>query len=116
MKTLIVLVLALSCDAVKFRKFFQKQNFQNLKIYIIARSFKLCNRTDPHLNECTREAAEYNIHQLTHPYNDLRVPGLKPLLIPTLTIGSGKRTVAVEQKFENCAFYGFENLEFKTFE
>ncbi|EFA05636.1 Circadian clock-controlled protein-like Protein [Tribolium castaneum] len=100
MKTLlIVFVVALKCQAVKF-----------------PHTFKLCKRSDPDFPKCLREAAEFNIHQLVHPFKDLRIPGLKPLLIPSLVIGSGKRAVAVEQRFHNCNFHGFEHVLLEKFE
>ncbi|XP_044260824.1 protein takeout-like [Tribolium madens] len=96
---IIILVVALKCQAVKF-----------------PHSFKTCKRSDPDFKKCVKEAAEYNIHQLVHPFKDLKLPGLKPLLIPTLVIGSGKRAVAVEQRFHNCNLHGFEHISFQKFE
>jgi hypothetical protein len=63
-----------------------------------------------------REAAAFNMHQLVHPFRDIQLPGLKPLKIPALTIGSGKRAVAVEQHYTDCNIYGFDHPEFDTFE
>ncbi|KAJ3650888.1 hypothetical protein Zmor_016964 [Zophobas morio] len=79
-------------------------------------SFKKCTLEQPDSKKCVKEAAEYNVHLLIHPFKDLHLPGLKPLLIPSLSIGSGKRAVAVEQHFNDCNIYGFDHVELEKFE
>ncbi|RZC38864.1 JHBP domain containing protein [Asbolus verrucosus] len=81
-----------------------------------ASSFKKCNRKEPDFASCVVEAAQTNIPQLTRPFSEVRLPSLDPLEIPSLVIGSGKATVAAEQRFHNCKIYGLDKVKVDKFE
>ncbi|RZC32122.1 takeout-like [Asbolus verrucosus] len=79
-------------------------------------SFKKCNRKTSDFNLCLPEAVESAVSQLNKPINEVGLPSLEPLQIPSLTIGAGTNAVGVEQNFKNVKLSGFTKIAVSKFD
>ncbi|EEZ97638.2 protein takeout [Tribolium castaneum] len=92
-----------------------------LIIFAVARSakfppnFKICNRKNPNLDECLKEAGFIGVRQATKDYPEIHLPNLNPLEVNEMKISAGSQGVVnVNQNFKNCKLYGVNTTSADT--
>ncbi|KAK9504734.1 hypothetical protein O3M35_011000 [Rhynocoris fuscipes] len=78
----------------------------------LPKTWKICKKSDPNMNECLKEAVNMAVHELTQGGNpSLGVLSMDPLRMNTLSIKQGTGPVSINLDFTEIDVIGLKNFE-----
>nr|AGM32444.1 hemolymph juvenile hormone binding protein (JHBP) [Coptotermes formosanus] len=75
--------------------------------------FHICNRNDPQLNNCVKEAIEQLRPKLKSGIPQLKMPSVDPMFIPKVRLVQGSGPVSIDSTFTDIYVTGITNFDIK---
>ncbi|KAJ1528364.1 hypothetical protein ONE63_006783 [Megalurothrips usitatus] len=75
---------------------------------------RTCNRHDPNIDECVKEAVELLRPHLAEGVPELGIPSCEPLIIPEVVVDQGSGAVTVTSIYRNVRVFGPSKFELRN--
>ncbi|KAF5286931.1 hypothetical protein FQR65_LT12390 [Abscondita terminalis] len=76
--------------------------------------FEKCKRSDPNINECLKSAIQSAMPVLAKGLPEFNFDSIKPVKVPSLTIGEGTGAVHVVQNYKNLEIHNLETAKIES--
>ncbi|KAJ9577480.1 hypothetical protein L9F63_005981 [Diploptera punctata] len=73
--------------------------------------FKVCNRNDPHLDDCARQTLEELRPKFKKGIPELKMASVDPMVIPRVSVTQGSGPVSIDSTFTNLHVEGITNYK-----
>ncbi|XP_063926529.1 protein takeout-like isoform X2 [Zophobas morio] len=78
-------------------------------------NFIKCNRHEANFQECLIKAVNYDIAQMYKPHKKVRLPGVEPLELLSMSSNVDTNLIKLTERLKNCQFHGVSKGRFRTF-